>query len=111
VVKAPAGRRDAFVDRYFRRAAPDQVVVILKGREPARILIALGTDDRWHLQYDRRWVDQYNFYLLDREWGRLFAASAPTFPSPRACASISITGSRIACTPRALLFGNMGMPF
>ena len=44
------GRRDDFVERYFQRAA-DQVVVILKAREPARILIAIGTkENRWHLQ-------------------------------------------------------------
>ena len=55
VVKAPKEeRRDRFVDSYFRRADPDHVVVILKAREPARILVAIGKDDRWHLQYDRR---------------------------------------------------------
>jgi hypothetical protein len=79
-------RRDDFVDRYFRRADPDQVVVILKAREPARILIAIGQDDRWHLEYARRWVIQYNFYLLDREWGRLFVRVCPYFPfSARMC--------------------------
>jgi len=61
IVETPAGRRDAFVDPYFRGAKPDQVVVIVKGREPARILTAIGKDDRWHLQYARRWVVQYNF--------------------------------------------------
>lgn len=87
VVKAPKEeRRDRFVDPYFRRADPDQVVVILKAREPARILIAIGKDDRWHLTYDRRWVDQYNFYLLDREWGRMFVRVCPYFPfSARVC--------------------------
>jgi hypothetical protein len=87
VVKAPPEqRRDRFVDPYFRRADPDQVVVILKAREPARILVAIGKDDRWHLQYDRRWVDQYNFYLLDREWGRMFVRVCPYFPfSARVC--------------------------
>jgi hypothetical protein len=79
-------RRDAFVERYFRRAEPDQVVVILKAREPARILIAIGKDDRWHLEYAWRWVNQYNFYVLDREWGRLFVRVCPYFPfSARVC--------------------------
>jgi hypothetical protein len=79
-------RRDEFVERYFRRADPDQVVVILKAREPARILIAIGKDDRWHLEYARRWVVQYNFYLLDHEWGRLFVRVCPYFPfSARVC--------------------------
>ena len=86
IVEAPAGRRDAFVEPYFRRAKPDQVVVIVKGREPARILTAVGKDDRWHLQYARRWVDQYNFYLNDAEWGRMFVRLCPYFPfSARVC--------------------------
>ena len=86
IVDAPTGRRDDFVDRYFRRADPDQVVVILKGREPARILTAIGKEDRWHLQYARRWVIQYNFYLLDRERGRMFVRLCPYFPfSARVC--------------------------
>jgi len=86
IVEAPAGRRDAFVEPYFRRATPDQVVVIVKGREPARILTAIGKADRWHLQYARRWVDQYNFYLRDAEWGRMFVRLCPYFPfSARVC--------------------------
>lgn len=86
IVEPPAGRRDDFVDRYFRRAEPDRVVVILTAREPARILIAIGKDDRWHLEYARRWVKQYNFYLLDREWGRMFGRVCPYFPfSARVC--------------------------
>lgn len=86
IVEATADRRDKFVEPYFHRATPDQVVVIVKGREPARILTAIGKDDRWHLQYARRWVIQYNFYLLDREWGRLFVRLCPYFPfSARVC--------------------------
>ena len=42
VVKAPKGRRDDFVDPYFKGARPDAVVVILKAREPARIMTAVG---------------------------------------------------------------------
>ena len=65
---------------------PDQVVVILKAREPARILIAIGKDDRWHLQYARRWVNQYNFYLLDASGAGCSSASVPYFPfSARVC--------------------------
>ena len=87
IVEPPDNRRrDEFVARYFRRAEVDQVVVILKAREPARILIAIGKDDRWHLEYARRWVKQYSFYLLDREWGRLFVRVCPYFPfSARVC--------------------------
>jgi len=60
--------------------------VILKAREPARILVAIGKDDRWHLEYKRRWVIQYNFYLHDRDWGRMFVRLCPYFPfSARVC--------------------------
>jgi hypothetical protein len=86
IVETPPGRRDAFVDPYFRRVKPDQVVVIVKGREPARILTAIGKDDRWHLQYARRWIVQYNFYLYDAAWGRMFVRLCPYFPfSARVC--------------------------
>ena len=42
IVEAPKGRRDEFVDPYFERAKPDAVVVIVKAREPARIMTAIG---------------------------------------------------------------------
>jgi hypothetical protein len=74
IVEAPKGRRDEFVDPYFERAEPDQVVAILKAREPARIMTAIGDKvaNRWHLQFAQRWVVQYNFYINDRNWGRMF---------------------------------------
>jgi hypothetical protein len=88
ILDAPPGRRDEFVEPYFRRANPDEVVVILKAREPARLLIAIGNpkDDRWHLQFAQRWVVQYNFYVNDRHWGRMFVRLCPYFPfSARVC--------------------------
>ena len=88
IIEAPAGRRDEFVTPYFRRAKPDQVVVILRAREPARIMIAIGKpqDGRWHLQITQRWVLQYNFYVNDRRWGRMFVRMCPYFPfSARVC--------------------------
>jgi len=86
IVEAPVGWRDKFVDPYFRRPKPDQVVVIVKGREPARILTAIGKDDRWHLQHAQRWIVQYNFYVNDAEWGRMFVRLCPYFPfSARVC--------------------------
>jgi hypothetical protein len=42
VLEAPKGRRDEFVDPCCKRAKPDQVVVILKAREPARIMTPVG---------------------------------------------------------------------
>jgi hypothetical protein len=50
----------------FRSAPPqrtDSVVAILKAREPARILVAIGDrgNDSPHLEYKQRWVNQLNF--------------------------------------------------
>jgi hypothetical protein len=88
ILDAPDGRRDEFVDPYFKGAKPDSVVVILKGREPARIMTAIGDKiaNRWHLQIARRWVVQYNFYINDRNWGRMFVRMCPYLPfSARIC--------------------------
>ncbi len=88
VLDAPNGRRDDFVDPYFRSAKPDEVVVVLKAREPARIMIAIGDKaaNRWHLQFAQRWVVQYNFYVNDRQWGRMFVRICPYLPfSARVC--------------------------
>ena len=87
-LEAPEGRHDELVATYFRHAKPDQLVFILKAREPARILAAIGKpqDNRWHLQLAQRWVVQYNFYVNDRHWGRMFVRLCPYFPfSARVC--------------------------
>jgi enamine deaminase RidA (YjgF/YER057c/UK114 family) len=88
IVEAPKGRRDEFVEPYFRGAHPDQVVVILKAREPARIMTAIGDKkvNRWHLQIADRWIVQYNFYVNDQRWGRMFVRRCPYLPfSARVC--------------------------
>ena len=86
VQEDPPGRRDDFVERYFRGAQPDQVVAIIKAREPATIMKAIGKDDRWHLELKRRWVEQYNFYVQDSHWGQMFVRVCPHFPfSARVC--------------------------
>ena len=88
ILEAPEDRREHFLDPYFQRAKPDQVVAILKAREPARILTAIGNkkDNRWHLQIARRWAIQYNFYINDSRWGRMFVRMCPYFPfSARVC--------------------------
>jgi DNA-binding transcriptional ArsR family regulator len=64
------------------------VVAILKAREPARILIAIGEkdNDSPHLEFKQRWVNQYNFYMNDAHWGRMFVRMCPYFPfSARVC--------------------------
>ncbi|MBZ5725448.1 MAG: hypothetical protein LAP87_10655 [Acidobacteriia bacterium] len=88
ILEAPEDRRDKFLDPYFRKAKPNQVVAIVKGREPARIMIAIGNkkDNRWHLQIAQRWVVQYNFYVHDEHWGRMFVRMCPYLPfSVRVC--------------------------
>jgi hypothetical protein len=88
ILEAPEDRRDMFLDPYFRKAKPNQVVAIVKGREPARMMIAIGNkkDDRWHLQMAQRWVVQYNFYVNDEYWGRMFVRMCPYLPfSARVC--------------------------
>ncbi len=88
ILDAPEGRRDDFLDPYCRRVKANEVVAILKAREPARILIANGNkkDDRWHLQITQRWVNQYSIYINDARWGRMFVRMCPYFPfSARVC--------------------------
>jgi len=88
ILDAPEGRRDEFVEPYFKGVRPDAVVCILKAREPARIMTAIGTkaENRWHLELKQRRVEQYNFYLNDSDWGRMFVRVCPYFPfSARLC--------------------------
>ncbi|MBM4085842.1 MAG: hypothetical protein FJ272_13725 [Planctomycetes bacterium] len=93
IVEPPSGegdesRRDRLLDAYFQNAKPNQVVAILKAREPARILVAIGDkdNDSPHLEYKQRWVNQFNFYLNDARWGRMFVRMCPYFPfSARVC--------------------------
>lgn len=86
--RAPKGRRDEFVEPYFKGAKPDGAVAVLKACEPARIMIAIGekATSRWHLQFAERWVVQYNFYINDQHWGRMFVRMCPYLPfSARVC--------------------------
>jgi hypothetical protein len=88
ILETPEDRRDKFLDPYFLNAKPNQVVAIVKGREPARIMIAIGNkkDNRWHLQFAQRWIVQYNFYVNDARWGRMFVRMCPYLPfSARVC--------------------------
>jgi hypothetical protein len=93
ILEAPEGnddesRRNKFVEPYFQNAKPNQVVAVLKAREPARILVAIGDkgNDSPHLEYKQRWVNQYNFYVNDAHWGRMFVRMCPYFPfSARLC--------------------------
>ena len=49
-------------------------------------MIAIGSEDRWHLQLAQRWIVQYNFYINDQRWGRMFVRICPYLPfSARVC--------------------------
>jgi hypothetical protein len=49
-------------------------------------MIAIGSEDRWHLQLAQRWIVQYNFYINDQRWGRMFVRISPYLPfSARVC--------------------------
>jgi hypothetical protein len=51
-------------------------------------MIAIGDKgtNRWHLQLADCWVIQYNVYVNDREWGRMFVRMCPYLPfSARVC--------------------------
>ena len=86
IVEDPKGRRDKFVEPYFQKAQPDQMRVIIKAREPAGIMTAVGAGQKWHLETKYRWVQQYNFYLQDSEWGPMFVRVCQYFPfSARIC--------------------------
>ena len=101
IVDPPTGRRDDFVAPYFKGAKTDQVVVIPKAREPARIMTAIGKGVCWHLQLIWRWVMQYSFYLCDRHWHACSCASALICPFRHGFASISTIGWPISCEPKA----------
>jgi hypothetical protein len=84
LLEAPNDRRDEFTEPYFRGAQPDQIVAIIKAREPARILYSIESKKTGgcHLEFKYRWVDQFNFYLNDRKFGRMFVRVCPYFPFP-----------------------------
>jgi hypothetical protein len=88
ILEAPEERRDQFMEPYFHKANPDQIVAIVKAREPARIMVAIGNNkqNRWHLQMAQRWVVHYNFYVNDAHWGKMFVRMCPYLPfSARLC--------------------------
>jgi len=42
--------------------------------------------NRWHLQIADRWIVQYNLYINDQRWGRIFVRMCPYLPfSARVC--------------------------
>ena len=71
IVEDPRGRRDEFVEPYFQKAQPDQVMAIIKAREPAGIMTAVGTGQKWHLETKYRWVQPGFFISMLHDCARL----------------------------------------
>jgi hypothetical protein len=69
VLDDPGVRRDKLMDSYFRQARADQVVCILKAREPGRILSRLGQQEGQPLASGTQATEHYNFYINDSDWG------------------------------------------
>jgi len=117
-VEAPEGnddesRRNKFVEPYLQDAKPNPVVAVLKAREPARILVAIGDkgNDSPHLEYKQRWVNQYNFNVNDAHWGRMFVRMCAYFPfSARLCLN-QHHGLAIRMRERKSIFSNVPTPF
>ena len=87
LLEDPEGRRDEFMEPYFASAEPDQIVGIIKAREPGRIITAVGLSGKsTHLESKWRWVNQYNFYIRDHDFGPIFVRICPYFPfTARVC--------------------------
>src|SRR6516165_1959584 len=111
ILDAPEDRRDDFVAPYFKHAKTDQLVVILKAREPARIMIAIGAEDRWHLQLAQRWSCSTIFILTTQTGAGCSCASAPICLFRRVFVSINTTGWLTACVPKASILSNVPMLF
>src|SRR5450759_4566659 len=78
-VEEVGDRRDEFMEPYFAGAQPDQIVGIIKAREPVRIMTAIS-NKLSHLEPKLRWVNQYNYYLQDQNFGPMFVRICPYFP-------------------------------
>jgi hypothetical protein len=49
-------------------------------------MLAIVAQDRWRLQLAQRWIVQYNFYINDPNWIRMFVRICPYLPfSARIC--------------------------
>ena len=76
-------RRDQFMEPYFTGAQPDETVGIIKAREPVCIMTAISNKQRntgSHLEAKLRWVNQYNYYINDQDFGPMFVRVCPYFP-------------------------------
>ena len=113
IVEAPKGRRDEFVEPYFRGAHPDRVVVILKAREPARIMTAIGDKKQTGgiCRSQTAGLSSITSMSTTSAGVGCSCACAPTFRSRRGYVSTNTTGWPTACAKKASISSNVRMLF
>src|SRR5512135_238322 len=87
IVQPPkGGRREEWVEPFYQRLqGQSDIAVILKSREVARVAVSFPRQGD-HVELLNRFVQQYYFYLQDRDFGRMFVHVCPYFPfSVRIC--------------------------
>ena len=87
IVQPPKGvRREEWVEPFYQRLqGQSDIAVILKSREVARVAVSFPRQGD-HVELLNRFVQQYYFYLQDRDFGRMFVRVCPYFPfSARVC--------------------------
>jgi len=89
IVEPPKGvRREEWVDPFYRRLGSGfGIAVILKSRENARVAVSYPPQTGGNrIEVYPRFVDQYYFYLRDRDFGRMFLRICTYFPfNARVC--------------------------
>lgn len=87
VLMPPKGvRREEWVEpSYQQLRGQTGIAVILKARENARVAVSYPRQGD-HVELLNRFVQQYYFYIQDRDFGRMFLRACPYFPfSARLC--------------------------
>ena len=87
ILMPPKGvRREEWVEPFYQRLQGQAgMAVILKARANARVAVSFPRQGD-HVELLNRFVQQYYFYLQDRDFGRMFVRVCPYFPfSVRIC--------------------------
>jgi hypothetical protein len=87
ILVPPMGvRREEWVEPFCQRLQGQAgMAVILKARENARVAVAFPRQGD-HVELLNRFIQQYYFYIQDRDFGRMFVRVCPYFPfSVRIC--------------------------
>jgi hypothetical protein len=87
IVQPPKGvRREEWVEPFYQQLQGQSgIALVLKSREIARVAVSFPRQGD-HVELLNRFVQQYYFYLQDRDFGRMFVRVCPYFPfSARVC--------------------------